>query len=127
MDANRTSAIGSLGSESASAAAAEAGRAAVAAWHTVGAVEAARYKPFEGRTPDAQRVLAGIERISADVAALEAFTAAVDAYDAAGYHNAGFVNSALNDFDKLFVLNLGSFPALGDPIDPSPAGPLGAL
>jgi hypothetical protein len=62
-----------------------------------------------------------------DLAALSAFTAAADGVAAVGVHFEPYVSAALNDYDKLLRLNLGDYPDLGDPIDPSTRGPLGPL
>lgn len=64
--------------------------------------------------------------VAADVAARDAFTAAADAAGAAG-HTDSFVNGAVLDYQALVKLELGDYPDAGKPIDPSPAGPLGAL
>jgi hypothetical protein len=37
------------------------------------------------------------------------------------------VSSALDDYDTLLRLQLGSYPEPGAPIDPAPGGPLGPL
>ena len=64
--------------------------------------------------------------VAADVAARDAFTAAVDAAGAAG-HTDACINGAVLDYQSLVKLELGDYPDAGQPIDPSPAGPLGAL
>ena len=72
------------------------------------------------------RPFAHLADVTAEIAALDAFTAAVDASDAVGYSDV-FINGAVEDFEKLLGLNLGSYPRAGQPIDPSPGGPLGPL
>lgn len=64
--------------------------------------------------------------ITADLAARDAYTAALDAAGAVG-HSERVVDAARNDYAKLLRLNLGSYPVAGEPVDPSPEGPLGAL
>ena len=64
--------------------------------------------------------------VSADLAALDAYTAAVNAADAVGYTD-GFTIAAGEDYKKLLELRLGEYPEAGQPIDPSPEGPLGPL
>ena len=71
------------------------------------------------------KFLGALEHVTADLAALDAFTAAVEAYDAVGYDNEDFVAAALDDYDRLLRLKLGRYPEPGEPIDPSPGGPLG--
>ncbi len=72
------------------------------------------------------RPFAHLADIKAGVAALDAFTAAVDASAAVGYSD-NFIKGATGDYDRLLRLNLGSYPRAGQPIDPSPNGPLGPL
>ena len=64
--------------------------------------------------------------VTAELAALDAFTAAVDASDAVGYSD-NFIKGAVGDYERLLSLNLGSYPRVGQPIDPSTNGPLGPL
>ena len=58
---------------------------------------------------------------------MNAFTATGDAFVSVGCRNEDFVDAALSDYDKLVRLQLGCFPELGNPVDPSPGGPLGPL
>jgi hypothetical protein len=62
--------------------------------------------------------------LTADMAARDAFTAAVTAADAEGYSDA-FIKGAVEDYEKLLKLDLGSYPQAGNPIDPTARGPLG--
>jgi hypothetical protein len=62
--------------------------------------------------------------VTADLAACDAFTAALEAADANG-HSDSFINGAVEDYQKLLRLKLGSYPEAGKPIDPSGDGPLG--
>lgn len=72
------------------------------------------------------RPFAHLADLSAEQAALNAATAAVDAAAAAGYSDA-FIKAVVADFEQLLRLNLGSYPLAGEPVDPTPAGPLGPL
>jgi hypothetical protein len=67
-----------------------------------------------------------LANVAADLAARDAFTAAVDAAVAAGFGDE-FINSAMQDYKMLLKLGLGSYPDAGEPVDLSPAGPLGEL
>ena len=69
---------------------------------------------------------AHLAEVTAEIAALDAFTAAVDASAAVGYSDS-FIKGAVRDYQELLGLNLGSHPSAGQPIDPSPNGPLGPL
>ncbi|MFI5456273.1 MAG: hypothetical protein ACHRXM_12570 [Isosphaerales bacterium] len=64
--------------------------------------------------------------ITADIAAREVFTAAVEAAVAEGFSDQ-FIKGAVEDYEKLLRLDIGSYPQAGKPIDPSPDGPLGPL
>jgi hypothetical protein len=75
------------------------------------------------RQPNAFPQLANV---AADLAAREAFTAAVDAARAVGFADE-FINGAMQDYQALLQLKLGLYPDAGQPIDPSPGGPLGPL
>jgi hypothetical protein len=67
-----------------------------------------------------------LANVAADLAARNAFTAAVDADGAVG-HSDKFIEAAMQDYQALLKLNLGRYPEAGEPIDPSPTGPLGKL
>jgi hypothetical protein len=62
--------------------------------------------------------------VTADLAVREVFTAALEANAAVG-HADHFLKGAIEDYEKLLSLDLGSYPEAGKPIDPSPNGPLG--
>ncbi len=64
--------------------------------------------------------------LTADLAARDAFTAALTAADADG-HSDSFVRQAVEDYQKLLKLDLGSYPDAGQAIDASSRGPLGRL
>jgi hypothetical protein len=127
VDASRSIAGGPLTSANAAAAVAQAAHAAASAWHVTGSPEAEKDRPPEERTAEARKLLGALAHVTADLAALNAFTAAAEAYGAVGLHNEGYVSAALHDYDELLRLQLGSYPALGAPIDPAPGGPLGPL
>jgi hypothetical protein len=63
--------------------------------------------------------------VTADRAAHDAFLAAVEAIGADGSTD-NFVKTAIEDYQRLLQLNLGSYPEAGQPVDPSPRGPLGS-
>jgi hypothetical protein len=79
--------------------------------------------PFGAAPPNPFPHLADI---TADRAAGDAFTAAVEATGADG-HTDQFLKGAIEDYEKLLRLGLGSYPQAGEPIDSSPEGPLGPL
>jgi hypothetical protein len=64
--------------------------------------------------------------VTADLAARGAFLAALEAVGAEG-HADSFINAAVEDYEKLLRLDLGSYPQAGKPIDPSSRGPLSPL
>lgn len=67
-----------------------------------------------------------LSNVAADLAARDAYTAGVDAAGAAGFAD-GFIEGAMKDYRALLRLKLGRYPDAGQPIEPSPAGPLGEL
>jgi len=67
-----------------------------------------------------------LAELSADLAARDAFTAALTAADADG-HSDNFIRAAVEDYQKLLKLDLGSYPDAGKEIDASSKGPLGPL
>jgi hypothetical protein len=64
--------------------------------------------------------------VTADIAARDTFMAAVKAAGAKGYTDA-IIKAAVDDYQKLLGLDLGTYPQAGTPIDPSSMGPLGQL
>ena len=64
--------------------------------------------------------------VTADLAARDAFLAALEAVGAEG-HSDTFIKAAVEDYQKLLRLDLGSYPQEGKPIDPSSRGPLGPM
>jgi hypothetical protein len=124
VDACRAIAQGEYVPEAAVGAAARAAHAAAAALEALGLRdEPAEVSVMGTRQPNPFPQLAGV---AADLAARDAFTAAVDAAGAAG-HTDEFIKGATLDYQELLKLELGSYPEAGEPIDPSPGGPLGGL
>jgi hypothetical protein len=70
--------------------------------------------------------LSHLAELTADLAALGAFTAATDAAEAVASTDE-FTLWAARDYRNLLELKLGEYPEAGQPIDPSPGGPLGPL
>jgi hypothetical protein len=67
-----------------------------------------------------------LAEVTADLAARDAFTAALEAIGADG-HTESFMKGAVEDYEKLLRLDLGTYPEAGQRIDPSSKGPLGPL
>jgi hypothetical protein len=117
---------GELACAAAASAIAQAAHAAASAWHA--GPQAAEESGAPGkRTTEAGRALDTATHLTAGLAAMNAYTAAAEAFVSVGYSNEHFVDSALRDYDKLVRLELGRYPELGNPVDPSPGGPLGPL
>jgi hypothetical protein len=127
IDAVGTAPVGPLGSRSAAAAAAGAAHAAATAWHALEFGTAGPDRSLQEGTAGDRHVIGALEHEMVDLSALDAFTAAVEAYDAVGYYNETFVAAALKDYDTLLRLDLGRYPELGEPVDPSSGGALGPL
>jgi hypothetical protein len=85
--------------------------------------EPAEAQVFGAAKPDPFPHLADI---TAELAAGDALTAAVEAAGADG-HTDQFIKGAVEDYEILLRLGLGSYPQAGQPIDPSTDGPLGPL
>jgi hypothetical protein len=124
IEAARSHARGELARELAMGAVIQAAHSAVTGLHTLDIQD----DPGEWRLSSRPErgILPHLADLSADNTAIEAFTAAVEASDAARYSDE-FVQAAIADFEKLKSLNLGRYPDAGQPIDPSPTGPLGPL
>lgn len=114
-------------SRDATASASAAAHAAASAWRAVGVQEIEHFKEFGWRPPEDVELLDTLKDVSIEIAALDAYTAAEAALDAVGYRNEDFVTDAITDYNRLLRLNLGRYPNVGVPTDPSPAGPLGPL
>lgn len=127
IDAIASAPGGSAVGRGATAAAAAAAHAADSAWHALDVREGEPHRPPLGGGEGDRALIGAIERVTVDLAALDAFTAAVEAYNASGYRNEEFVAAALNDYDRLLRMDLGRHLEPGEPIDPSPSGPLGPL
>jgi hypothetical protein len=125
IDASRDEG-GELAGAAATSAIAHAAHAAASAWHAGSQVAEMGGAPGK-RTAEAGRFLGALTHVTADLAALNAFTAAAEAFVSVGYRNEHFVDAALRDYQALVRLELGRYPELGAPVDPSPDGPLGPL
>jgi hypothetical protein len=125
IDASRD-AGGDLTCATAAAAVAQAAHAAASAWH-VGSQVAEENRAPGRPTTEAGGFRGTLTHNTADLAALNAYTAAAEAFLSVGYRNEDFVDAALKDYDTLVRLELGRYPELGNPVDPSPGGPLGPL
>jgi hypothetical protein len=123
IEACRVIAQGDYVRETAVAAVVRAAHAAASALEALGMRdEPAEVSVMGTRSPNPFPHLADVE---ADLAARDTFTAAVDAAGAVG-HTDKFINGTVLDYQALLKLELGRYPEAGKPIDPSPAGPLGA-
>ena len=105
---------------------AQATHAAASAWHA-GPQEAGEGGPPGKNTAEARQSLGALTHVTADLAALNAYSAAAGAFVSVGYNNEDFIGAALRDYDTLVRLRLGRYPEPGEPVDPSPGGPLGPL
>jgi hypothetical protein len=85
--------------------------------------ESAQSRSVGSQKPDPIGHLADV---TADLAARDAFTAAFEAV-AALRHADSFTTAAIDDYEKLLRLERGKYPEAGEPVDPSPKGPLGSL
>jgi hypothetical protein len=117
---------GELAAAAAASAIAQAAHAAASAWHAGSRVAEESGAPRK-HTVEAGRFLGALSHVTADLAAMNAFTAAAEAFVSIGYRNEHFVDSALKDYRTLVGLELGRYPEPGNPVDPSPGGPLGPL
>jgi hypothetical protein len=109
----------------AATAAAEAARAAASAWQLSWGQSPESEEPWELKLVDARKFRHAVSDVTADLTVLNAYSAAMEAMNAVGYHNEQLVSAVLSDYDRLRLLNLGSYPDAGVPIDASPHGPLG--
>jgi hypothetical protein len=125
IEAGQGAVQGDLTRENAYAAAVRAAHAAATAMDAL----ALRAEPEEKRLVSGDpppQPFPHLADLSADLAALGAFTAAMDAARAIASTD-DFTRSAAEDYRKLLGLKLGQYPEAGQPIDPSPDGPLGPL
>ncbi len=127
VDVSRRTAGGGDRSELAAGAVAEAAHAVGAACLAYDPAEPARIRHVFDETNEVRKVHRRTHDAMLDLAALSAFTAAADGVAACGLHSDTYAFAALRDYDTLLRLDLGEYPALGEPVDPSPHGPLGPL
>ena len=85
-----------------------------------------RNEASRGRGPGKADPLLNLADVTADLTAQSAFTAAFEAVAADG-HTDAFIKAAIEDYESLLRLDLGTYPDAGKPIDPSSNGPLGTL
>jgi hypothetical protein len=126
LDATQSLSGDGAACQCAAAAAAAAARTAATVWGVLNREEGNRGADRWSRTPEARGFLSRLENATADLAARDAFTAAVEAADAVSYNDI-VMRGAIRDYEKLMGLSLGRYPQPGQPIDPSPEGPLGPL
>jgi hypothetical protein len=126
VDATRAISAEGIACENSAAAAAAAARTAASVWFALNPVESDRDKDRWEHTPEARNYVSHLQSVSADLVAMDAFTAAVEAADAVAYSDE-FMRGAVHDYETLLGLKLGTYPEAGQPIDPSPGGPLGPL
>jgi hypothetical protein len=126
LDATRALSNEAIGCGCAADAAAAATRTAATVWLVLHQGEGDREADRWTKTPESRGFRSHLANVTADIVALEAFTAAVDAADAA-YYNDIFMRGAIQDYERLLGLNLGTYPQAGQAIDPSPDGPLGPI
>jgi hypothetical protein len=124
VEACRTVTEGEFVHDMAMAAVVQAARAAATALHALDL----RGEPGESHSFGTAKAnpFPHLANVTADLAARDAFTAAVEAAAAIG-HTDRFMKGAIDDYEKLLRLDLGSYPQDGNPIDPSSNGPLGPL
>jgi hypothetical protein len=126
LDATRAISSEAIGCRCAVDAAAAASRTAATVWLALNQGEGDRDTDRWTNTSEARGFLSHLANVTADIVALDAFTAAVQAADAAA-HDDTFMSGAIQDYERLLGLDLGSYPQAGQAIDPSPDGPLGPI
>jgi hypothetical protein len=126
LEATRAISGVGIGCECAAAAAASAARTAATVWLVLNPGEDDRDAERWTNTPEARSYLSHLADVTADIVALDAFTAAVEAADAVAFDDS-FMRGAIQDYERLLGLQLGTYPQAGRPFDPSPDGPLGPL
>ncbi len=100
--------------------------AARAAVDALRALDLRRQAEASRRPGSAADPLLNLADVTADLTARSVFTAAFEAVAADG-HTDAFIKAAIEDYEKLMRLDLGTYPDAGKPIDPSSKGPLGSL
>jgi hypothetical protein len=123
VEAGQAVVQGDLVRENAYAAVVRAAHAATTAIHAIAVREEPEEKRLVSGGPPLHP-LSHLADLTADLAALEAYTAAMDAAEAVATTR-NFTIGAAEDYRKLLELKLGPYPEAGQPIDPSPEGPLG--
>ena len=126
LDATQAISGGGIACECAAAAAAAAARTAAIVWLVVNPGESDRDADRWTKTPEARSYRSRLANDTAELVAIDAFTVAVEAADAAA-HDDAFIGGAIQDYQRLLGLNLGTYPEPGRPIDPTPDGLLGPL
>ena len=126
LDSTQAISGNGIACECAAAAVAAAARTAATVWLALNRGEGDRDTKRWTNTPEARSYLSHLADVTAEVVALDAFTAAVEAADAVA-HDDSFIRGAVHDYERLLGLHLGNYPEPGQPIDPSPDGPLGPL
>jgi hypothetical protein len=125
IDASRES-PGDLSCVSATAAAAVAAHAAASGWPALGVGGNGHAQYDHESSPVGASRLHEVDQVTADLTVLGAFTAAEQCAEATQYSDE-FILATIHDYETLLSLNLGSYPEAGQPVDPSPLGPLGPL
>jgi hypothetical protein len=125
VEAGQAAVQGEIKRENAHAAVVRAVHAAACAAHVLAVREEPEEKRLLSGGPPPHN-LAHLADLTAELAALGAFTAAVDAAEAVA-STSDFTTWASEDYRKLLTMGLGQYPEAGQPIDPSPEGPLGPL
>jgi hypothetical protein len=126
LEATRSLTSNAIGCECAADAAAAASRTAATVWLVLDRAGDDRDADRWTKTAEARGYLSRLANVTADIVALDAFTTAVEAAEAAAYNDA-FMRGAVQDYERLLGLNLGTYPQAGQPIDPSADGPLGPI
>jgi hypothetical protein len=126
LEATRPISDAGVGCDCAAAAAAAAARTAATVWLVLDRGQGDRDADRWTNTPEARRYLSHLADVTADIVSLDAFTAAVEAANAVAFDET-FMRGAIRDYEGLLGLHLGTYPQAGQPIDPSPDGPLGPL
>lgn len=125
VEAGQGAAQGEIVRENAYAAILRATHAAATAARSLEEREEPAEKQLIGGGPPIQP-LAHVADLSADLAAMGALAAARDAAEAFRTTDE-ITRYAADDYRRLLRLRLGAYPEAGQPIDPSPEGPLGPL
>ena len=112
LEATRAISGVGIGCECAAAAAASAARTAATVWLVLNPGEGDRDADRWTNTPEARSYLSHLANVTADIVALDAFTAAVEAADAVAFDDT-FMRGAIQDYERLLGLHLGTYPQAG--------------